>query len=80
MSGCSRNPDTKLKFANLGISWNLEKDFLSDEASMARAGIRSSGGSPEKPQFAHPSSGQILLSELFLGLGKLMDENQFCGH
>lgn len=75
MTGCSRTPehgpDTKLKPASWGPSWSLGRDFLSDQASMVRAGIRSSQGSPEKPQFAHLFSGQISLSVLYRGFRKL---------
>lgn len=62
MSGCSRahrtqGPAPKLKPANWGPSWSPRRDFLSDQAFMARAGISSSLGSLEKLQFAHLSSG-----------------------
>lgn len=53
----TQGPDTKLKPANWGPSWSLGRDFLSDQASILRAGIRSSQGSSEKPQFAHLFSG-----------------------
>lgn len=60
----TQRPDTKLKPANWGPSQSLRRDFSSDQVSVIRAGIRSSQGNPEKPQFAHLSSGQIPLCAL----------------
>lgn len=53
----TQGPDTKLKPVIWGPSWSLGRDFLSAQASVVRAGMRSSQGSPEKPQFAHLPSG-----------------------
>lgn len=75
----TQRPDTKLKPANWGPSWSLGRDLLSDQASVVRAGIRSSQGSPEKPQFAHLFSGQISLSAIS-GIQEANIEKWSCGY